>query len=1268
MAGKLQIQESFQKIYDLEVFKREILNSVFTSGKAKLFREENYIDESNKLTASEKKAILKVVHYGNLELDDYNILKLYEITLQPSVRIEQSKVGIQQYVRKMLIAGEGVLVNFINPDNLKTWRLTLVASDTVFTGKGISVKKLNPKRYTFIVGQSEKCKTISDRFAELEKASRIILYPLENEKNAISLVNTFSVETLSKAFFDEYTLHYSKFVESIEKSNYRKSVFNIDYPLKATKKEIEIANKPIRDFVKKLLGRIVFLYFVQKKGWLGASNLEYKDGDPNFIFNLFMSSGANETYYSDWLAQLFFKTLNEQRTSDVFKMPDNTSVKIPYLNGGLFDPEDYDNKLLTFVPSLFHSVDFEDTPLTDKLIKKKDVNHRGFLDFLNSFNFTVHEDSPEDHTVAVDPEMLGHIFENLLEDNKDKGAFYTPREIVHYMCQESLIEYLNTHLNPKADADAIKESYKKQNTNLLVHPNRDYDENYTDIQDFIKNKTTNEFILDRAKLVNKYLDNVKICDPAIGSGAFPMGLLQEIFAVKELIAFETSSNWEPAKVKENIIQNSIYGVDIEKGAVDIARLRFWLSLIVNEEKPKALPNLDYKIVVGNSLISRYNLNSPIDDVFEIINRNRKNNKLQPITLKSYKDSINDYMYVSDSKSKKEYKELIAEIKEAFVSNYGNEKIKALAKIRGKYENLLRVDIFGKTIGSKTEISKAKKELEAEENKRKEAIEGLFYTNAIEWRFEFPNLLDDDGNFIGFDIVIANPPYIGQKGNKQLFEPFVKHPAFEKKMDYWYFFLNKSFELSKDSAVNTFITPNYWITAQGGKKIRKHIIDNYSIVEFINFNDNAIFAAGVHTNIFTLKKNEKPNQNIRTTIYQNKYNKDFLKNQNQELNFVSDQNKIFNNWTGFIHFLPADVDQIINQLYDNCDKLSDNESEGENFSNSVAGKKITDGICNINQGIITGKDRFKDKDIDKNEGVYVLNDIEFNNLNFNSLESNYIKNFIKNSEISKYTVVTNPENKIIYVDTIENPIEFEKLTNIKNHLENYREILSKRYINGVLQSAYKKGKWWALIHSVPLNIIKSPKIVCPQRSRYNVFGYDDSETYASADVYYISLNKKEFSLKYILSILNSKIVYFWLYWMGKRKGEMLELYFEPLQFIPIKKITAVEQSFFIKIADFIIFLKQQEQVTDINKLFSIYFEQIIDGMVYELYFPETLKQHKRTIIEHLGELPAFTDTMSDTVKTEIVTTVFDRLNDKNHPVRVNLLNMNSIPEIKIIEGK
>ena len=197
--------------------------------------------------------------------------------------------------------------------------------------------------------------------------------------------------------------------------------------------------------MKKLLGRIVFLYFVQKKGWLGASDTNYTDGLGDFIKQLFHTSGGNDIFYCNWLTKLFFDTLNAdevKRPNEDFEMPDGKLVKVPFLNGGLFDKEKMDEHLLTFPAKLFHNLDFEDTLLT----QKNNGNARGFLDFLDAFNFTVYEDSPDDHTVAVDPEMLGHIFENLLEDNKDKGAFYTPKEIVHYMCQESLIEYLATGL------------------------------------------------------------------------------------------------------------------------------------------------------------------------------------------------------------------------------------------------------------------------------------------------------------------------------------------------------------------------------------------------------------------------------------------------------------------------------------------------------------------------------------------------------------------------------------------------------------------------------------------------------------------------------------------------------------------------------------------------------------------------------------------------------------------------------------------------------
>ncbi len=1249
MANRNQIQTALHKPYDKILFSKEVLSPVFGSC---FSLSRNTIAANFQPNKSEQTIIDTVSIYGNITLEDSTEITCYEIVLQPKVRIEQSKVAIQRYVRKLLTAGQAALVNFVSPQNKNVWRLTLVAKDSQLTDEGIKEKTTHAKRYTYLLGPSETCKTAAERFETLSIGN--ITFE--------ALVNAFSVEKLSKAFFDEYTLHYKKFIEHLEKTAFKKSVFKGD-------------EKAIRDFTKKLLGRIVFLYFVQKKGWLGASDKNYKDGDTNFMMNLFSKSGGNESFYSSWLTVLFFETLNKERNDDNFEMPNGKKVKIPFLNGGLFDKEEYDEHLLTFKAKLFHNPDNEDAIL----IEKNKINSRGFLDFLNAFNFTVHEDSPDEHTVAVDPEMLGHIFENLLEDNKDKGAFYTPKEIVHYMCQESLTEYLTTHLSKeytvyrqidKEQIEIFGNETRQGQLKMMVNLG-DKALNRDDVSYIVKHKDISQLTNAQLKRIDELLNTVKICDPAIGSGAFPMGLLQEIHAIKEVIAYELKHEWKPAEVKENIIQNSIYGVDIEKGAVDIARLRFWLSLIVDEDKPRALPNLDYKIVVGDSLVSKFE-----NEIIEIDWERKQSvgkadtfvqnvqRLLQEIAVKQKK------FFKPETKDKKKLHTEIRNLKlELLINQLSFNKEVFLAKNveKGGFAP------SAKDLKYNTEIKLIKSNYGNVISKLQNLIKDKDKPfEHFDWKLDFPevlnpNLITDDKQR-GFDIVIANPPYIGQKGNKALFEPLSEDQNFEKKMDYWYFFLHKSHALSKDSGVNTFITPNYWITTQGGKKLRKRIVENYSIVEYINFNENAIFEAGVHTNIFVLKKNESQNSKIKCTIYQNKYSENIFYYRNLELNFYADQNNIFNSWTGFVHFLPAETSKIINQLYENCEKLSDNESEGEKKSDSVAGKKITNGICNINQGIITGKDRLKDKDKGINQGVYVLTNSELADIDFTKKEFEFIKPFVKNSDINKFSVSKDLEYFIIYVDTVETEKEFNELTNIKRHLSKFKEPLSKRYINGVLQSAYKKGKWWALIHSVPIQIIKNPKIICPQRNRYNLFGFDEGETYASADVYYISSNRSEYSLKYILPILNSRLVYFWLYWMGKRKGEMLELYFEPLQFIPIKKIALNEQSNFITISDYILFLKCKT-FSDVNdQLMPTYFEQITDGMVYELYFPDLLKKYNREIVKHLGELPELTDKMSDEKKMSICKTVFNRLDEKNHPVRTNLFYMNSIPEIKIIEGK
>ncbi|HUM33536.1 MAG TPA: N-6 DNA methylase, partial [Bacteroidales bacterium] len=833
-ANRIQIQNALHNPYDRVLFSREVLSPVFGSG---FTLNASLIPATLPPNQSESAVIDKVWIYGKIQLDDSTEITCYEVLLQPKVRIEQSKIAIQQYVRKLLTAGQAALINFVAPANTNVWRLTLVAKDSVLTEKGVKEKTTHAKRYTFLLGPSETCKTAAERFETLST---------EKEITFQTLVNAFSVEKLSKEFFNEYTLHYQNFCNYLQESNYRKSVFNITFPEGATKQEKDKASKPIRDFVKKLLGRIVFLYFVQKKGWLGASNTQYTDGMTDFIKQLFLQSGGNDAFYSNWLTVLFFDTLNKERPNDDFKMPDGKTVKVPYLNGGLFDKEEFDEQLLTFPAKLFHNPDFEDFPLTEK----NKGNARGFLDFLDAFNFTVYEDSPDDHTVAVDPEMLGHIFENLLEDNKDKGAFYTPKEIVHYMCQESLSEYLCNTLQINSEVA------KREAINQLL-----------------KNKVVDNILKPEIAEVEKALDRVKICDPAIGSGAFPMGLLQEIFSIKELIAYETGKQWNPAETKLNIIQNSIYGVDIEKGAVDIARLRFWLSLVVDEEKPKPLPNLDYKIVVGDSLISKF------DDEIVEIDWERKQSvgkadeyvKNVQRLLVEVADKQKNYFSPNNTNKKK----LQAEIRnlkiELLINQLSYNKLAYIEKtpqkggfmptaadIKHNTERELQIAGFDKL------ISKLKQLLQHPDE----------HFNHFDWKLDFPEVLNPylipDNNTRGFDIVMGNPPYIQlQKDGGKLAKMYESKnfQTFARTGDIYTLFYEKGIELIKENGTLCYITSNKWMRAGYGEKLRQFFINQNPLL-LIDLGPGIFESATVDTNILLIQKAKNKNQ-LKAITYTDK---------------------------------------------------------------------------------------------------------------------------------------------------------------------------------------------------------------------------------------------------------------------------------------------------------------------------------------------------------------------------------------------------------------
>ena len=667
-------------------------------------------------------------------------------------------------------------------------------------------------------------------------------------------------------------------------------------------------------------------------------------------------------------------------------MPDGTVVKIPYLNGGLFEKESEKFDYLVFPNELF----------TD------------LFEFFNRFNFTIYENSPEEHTVAVDPEMLGHIFENLLEDNKDKGAFYTPKEIVQYMTQESLIEYLVTHLGESAKDD-ISQFVKQKNKGAL-----------TDTQ-------FNE--------INNLLDTVKICDPAIGSGAFPMGLLQEIFALKERIAFDLGFIvWSPASVKENIIQNSIYGVDIEKGAVDIAQLRFWLSLIVDEDEPKPLPNLAYKIVVGNSLVGKFEneiieIDWSTDDTSaglfaqDIINE--KSNLLRTISDKQKQ------FFTADATQKITLKKEIRDLKLDILS----KQLALMIATKG----------YQKQTGKKLTKRETEKWLETQGWIRtKEKIEILKLNNKsfnhFDWRLDFPEILNPIvNNNTGFDIVIGNPPYIKEYTSKEAFDGFRNSDYYQGKMDLWYGFACVSIDLLKENGVECFIAQNNWITSAGASIFRTKVLNETKIKVFTDFWDFKVFkSAGIQTMIYLLKK-EKP-----ISSYSLKYSllKDDSIKESELINFLN-----FNNDFGIdekynlefdsslyidslITFNNPKIDFIINKILDNdIEYLNDSEvANGIHPHYDFVAKKM---LPKLESSYNIG------------DGIFGLNHYEVEKLNLNSDEFQFLKRYYSNtSHFQKYYGKKSDDKYIIYTDSsFKKSNSLNNYPNLKKHLDKFQHIIT-----------------------------------------------------------------------------------------------------------------------------------------------------------------------------------------------------------------------------------
>ena len=1022
-------------------------------------------------------------YLGNIDTTDSYRIGLFHYNIRQG-SVANKRVGLRNLVKSFINPTWGefdaALVVFDSGDH---WRLSFICD--------IKGESTSPKRYTYVFGSDDLLyRTPIERFNFLKKKG----ISFENLKTA------FSVEALSDEFFDKYREQYADFIQYITGKRFVKVGSKweekvLGEPNAALMQAFGHNEKKIRDYVKKMMGRITFLHFLQRKGWMC--------GDLNYMQNMFENSSYKNDYLDSVLEPLFFGILNTKPAEREALFTDygwdksllNEWKDIPYLNGGLFERDEEDEPESRFPADYF----------------------KRLFQFFSEYNFTIDENDPNDAEVGVDPEMLGKIFENLLEDNKDKGAFYTPKEIVRYMCQESLIAYLET--NTSVAKDKIRQ--------FVLSPEEG-------VADIPENK--------KPKLLAA-LEEVKICDPAIGSGAFPMSLLNELLHCREVLSGE---HYDRAEIKKSIIQNNIYGVDIEKGAVDIARLRFWLSIVVEEETPSPLPNLDYKIMQGNSLIESF---MGVD--------------LSKLTYeKEYKKDKVEISLFDDEKNR--LQKTVSHLLSSYYSCSDHDrKVKLQQEISDTINKQLEAQAYN------PEILRELRDINLAENDK-------FFL----WHTWFSDVFSRDDKE-GFDIVIGNPPYIGEKGHKEIFQP-VKTDIhlgqyFLGKMDYFYFFFHLAFNMLSPNGVATFITTNYYPTALGARKLRADIKDRMNIRTLFNLGELRLFenAPGQHNMISSFSKGKNDCKCQVIDVHK--------KGALNPLMFTSiisqkDEDSIYAEITqedlfdGGENYIRLQNNNVNNPLYSILNKIKINND-------------ILDNICNVNVGLRSGIDRTKKKhqelfpEIDVNEGVFVVDDY------VNLGNADIVKAFYKNSDIQKYYTSSCTNLKVIY-STNETIIEDYPL--VYHHLLQYKELINKyRWTEGV--------KWYALVRPRNIKMFQIEKIVAPQRSRYNTFGYSGGEWFASSDVYYITKPIAGFSLKYILGLLNSKLYYIWLYHKGKRKGETLELYQKPLSEIPIKKASPDVQNSIVKIVDEIIALKKTNPNHDTSSL-----ERQIDVIVYKIY--------------------------------------------------------------------
>ncbi|WP_033744384.1 type IIG restriction enzyme/methyltransferase [Helicobacter pylori] len=1048
-------------------------------------------------------------------------------------------------------------------------------------------------RYTYF--------NLNDDFKELP-----LIYQVLSQEVLLKQKKTLDANTLNKDFYEELL-----YILGLEEKNEKGKTLikpsrtqnSLSYALKEQYKNLD--DEEVMALLIAWNNRILFLRLLE------SLLISFKHFEKPFL--------TTENFKDfNALNTLFFEVLAKKNSERSLKKEDKILEKIPYLNSSLFDKTPLELK-----GHEIRLLENKKLELYQNSVLKKHEEYQKQKDkdwtlleylfaFLHVYDFTttpkdIKDNQNNSESRLINPSVLGLVFEKL--NGYKEGSFYTPSFITSYMCKESIESIV---------LDKFNQTYNIECEKL------------TELKNYFKNS----YKEDKRKEYLNTLLTLRICDPAVGSGHFLVSALNEMV----LIAYElgliaslpldatlklendeilikisnkpfiytcpTEQNQshqiqkELFNLKKDIIENCLFGVDINPNSCEITKLRLWIELLKysyyifeegkNTNNLETLPNIDINIKCANSLISRFNLNDDlkkipnikkkIQEYKDLVAQYKDPNPLYPLNKQDLINKIQDLkntfsLTLKDPKTKAELEKAI----EKHITNYNDFALDDKSLLTGL--NYFIPSLFGTPKLSPKEEEEAFASygrIRALRKKLDDALSGGEYHNAFEWRFEFPEVLDDEGNFLGFDCIIGNPPYIRQEHIKDL-KPLLEkqyQDFYNSSSDIYTYFFALAFNLLKEKGFSAFITSNKYARAKYGAKLRELLLKKTTIVSYMELNALKVFeSATVDTSIIHFIKQAPLKESVFNYYEPTQNDKENLKNTPSLLmkqNALQTESFIFANTT----------------LLDLRDKIEQN------------GTPLKDWGIQINYGIKTGSNEAFIIPTEKRDAILKnCDDAQKDSMGMSERERTIelIKPILRERDIKRYRYewagewLINTHNGYTSFSHKIPPIDIEKYPAIKVHLDSHWDKISKRDDQG--------NTPYHLRNCAYLEDFEKEKIVYPCiMAKEPCFVYEEKGFYAPAPANIITGDKIE--ITYITALLNSKCIYFAMrkFYMGG--GIEGELKTNNLEKIPIPKITEKNQELADKITDGakqILALKEKDPKANTQEL-----EQKIDALVYQLY--------------------------------------------------------------------